>query len=109
MTGKTRTLQVADLISSTVVTAEGENLGKVVDMHLTGAPDYEITGLLVGRMGWLERLDIARLYFAGHRRSRPRQIPWSAVDRFERPRLILKPGYDPDAASTSGPPSAAGK
>ena len=108
MPASVRKVRAAELISSRVVTADGRELGKVVDLHLSAGPGYEVTELLIGPAGWLERLDIARLFSARIARSQPDRIPWSAVDRFERNRVILKPGHEGETRDHQSTPTMTG-
>ena len=85
-------VRIEDLIGSRVLTAEGDRVGRVVDLEVTPG-DYRVTALVLGRYGWLERLDIGKS-FAGRLmlRDSPSVIPWSAVARFEPWIVTLKPG-----------------
>lgn len=96
MSGLVRAVRIGDLISSEVVDADGHALGKVVDIRVTADGRYEVLELLVGSTGWLNRLDLGRLYFHVDI-PEPDHIPWSRVDRFENARIYLKRSADEPA------------
>lgn len=94
MTRPPATLCIEDLIGSRVVTAAGERLGPVVDVVVTPAPEYRVSGLELGRYGWLDRFALLRpLAHVLGPRAEPRIVPWEAVDRFEGGTLTLKSGH----------------
>lgn len=88
-------ITVEDLVGSTIVTAEGKHVGRIVEIRVSPGPDYRVVELLFGRYGWLDRLNLLRLI---HGKYRPivesERIPWDAVASFERFTVTLKPGYD---------------
>jgi sporulation protein YlmC with PRC-barrel domain len=86
------TISLADLIGSPVVTTADRCVGHVVDVELTSGPEYRVIGLICGRAGWLNRLDVS--HFLGEGR-RPVSIPWDSVERFEDLTVRLKPGSQP--------------
>lgn len=87
------TFFMEDLIGSKIVTAEGQEIGHVVDALISEGPEYCVTHLLYGRSGWLYRLHVFEpitqkfgLHVPSH------VIPWEAVERFERFTVTLKSG-----------------
>jgi len=67
-----------------VVTETGRSLGRCHDLRgeLTGSK-LRVTGLCVGRGGWLDRLGLG-----GH--DRHSTVPWSAVIRVEGKRIVVR-------------------
>jgi sporulation protein YlmC with PRC-barrel domain len=98
MTSLERGLRIGDLISSRVIDADGRNLGKVVDIRVTADGRYDVLELLVGSSGWLDRLNLGRLFRDIDIRE-PDHIPWNRVDRFENATIYLK---DPATESGTG-------
>lgn len=90
-----RHLLIEDLIGSKIVSADGRQVGHVVEVRVSPGPVHRILSLLYGRYGWLSRLHM-------HRSARntlglhvvPHEVPWEAVDRFERFTVWLKPDWD---------------
>lgn len=85
---------IEDLVGSRIVTADGAQVGRVVEIRVLSGPDYRVIELQFGRYGWLGRLNVLRLI---HGKYRPHAesdcIPWDAVASFERFIITLKPGY----------------
>jgi sporulation protein YlmC with PRC-barrel domain len=75
---------LSSLLRREVVTESGRSLGRCHDLRgeLT-ATRLRVTGLCVGRGGWLEHLGIR-----GH--DAHQTIPWSAVMRIETTRIIIR-------------------
>lgn len=84
-------VRVGDLVSSRVIDEDGRSLGKVVDLRVSADGRYEVLGLLVGSSGWLDRLNLGRLFHSVNIRE-PDHIPWSRVDRVERAKIYLGRG-----------------
>ena len=78
------------LLRREVVTESGRSLGRCQDLRgeLT-ASKLRVTGLCVGRGGWLERLGIG-----GH--DRHHTVPWSAVVRIEGKQIVVRDNALPD-------------
>ncbi len=91
-----RSLRLQSLVASTIVTADGRKLGRVVDIEVTQPPEFRVHALVYGKRGWLDRLGvlIPLAHFAG-RSGQPKTVPWDVVDRFEEFTITLKPGYEP--------------
>jgi sporulation protein YlmC with PRC-barrel domain len=75
---------LSSLLHRSVVTESGRSLGRCHDLRgeLT-ATKLRVTGLCVGRGGWLEHLGIR-----GH--DAHQTIPWSAVVRIEGKRIVIR-------------------
>jgi sporulation protein YlmC with PRC-barrel domain len=77
---------LSSLLRREVVTEGGRKLGKCYDVRaeLTGS-SLKVTGLCVGRAGWVE-------HFGMRRASRTRghdPVPWEAVVRIEGDRIVV--------------------
>ena len=91
-----QTLTIEDLVGSKVVTAEGKQVGRVIEVQVTPAPEYRVIGLDVGLTGWLERLHLlGRLVALRGTDIKRRTASWDDVDRYERFTVTLKPGREP--------------
>ena len=75
---------LTSLLRREVVTESGRSLGHCHDIRgeLTST-SLRLTGLCVGRGGWLDRLGIG-----GH--DRHDTIPWAAVVRIEGKRIVVR-------------------
>ena len=84
------TIRLADLIGSSVVDAEGNRIGHVVDLVVDRERDFALREIVVGSGGWIGRLNMQRALPKrfGHR-AKP-GIAWSDVDRIERQTIHLK-------------------
>lgn len=85
-------LSMEDLVGATIVDADGNEVGRVVDVETTIGPPMRVIGLVVGGFGWLHRLRVARRL----RRTLPGVaridvVPWEDVASWDRLRVILKP------------------
>lgn len=93
MKGMPSKMFIEDLIGSKVVTAEGQPLGRVVDIQITAGPYYEVIALILGEVAWLYRFNVLQPFvrrFGLH--LKPHVILWDAVKTFERFTVTLKPG-----------------
>lgn len=87
-----RTIRIGDLIGSTVVTADGQRVGRVADIAVTPRAPYAVTELDLGAAGWLERMGIARLFGVGpHDGREAHRVPWAEVAAFDGRTVTLKP------------------
>jgi len=67
-----------------VVTTSGRSLGRLHDLRgERTATSIRITGLCVGRGGWLAHLGVTR-------HDRHSVIPWDAVVRIEGKRIVVR-------------------
>ena len=80
-------LRVADLVGSRVEDASGRRIGRVVELEL--GPDWEVTALLVGAAGWLDRWNLPRV-LPRPKSGKGERVPWRRVARFEALRVRLK-------------------
>jgi hypothetical protein len=93
MSDARETLTIEELVGSKVVTAEGQQVGRVIDVQVTPGPEYRVIGLDVGLTGWLDRLHLlGRLGALRGTDITPRTASWDDVDRYERFTVTLKPG-----------------
>ena len=85
-------MNLSDLLGLDVHTESGEQLGHVHDVRaeLT-TRTLRIVGLVVGRVGLLERLGIGAPR-SGARISSHDVIPWSAVVRADRRGIVVRDG-----------------
>lgn len=88
-------MRLSELLGLEVRTESGENLGPVHDVRgeLTSR-SLKVTGLVVGKLGLLERLGLG----APESRARIRVhdlVPWSAVVRADRRGIVVKDGTTP--------------
>jgi sporulation protein YlmC with PRC-barrel domain len=89
-------MRLSDLLSLEVRTESGEKLGRVHDVRgeLT-TRSLKITGLVVGKIGLLERLGFGAPESTD--RVRPRDaVRWSAVVRADRRGVVVKDGTTPE-------------
>src|SRR5918911_239643 len=90
------TLTIEDLVGSKVVTAEGKQVGRVIEVQVTPGPEYRVIALEVGLSAWLARLHLlGRLGALRGTDIKPRTVSWDDVDRYERFTVTLKPGREP--------------
>ena len=91
--------RLSDLLGRTVVTEDGDRLGRAHDLRARRRGDeIEVTGIVVARRGVLERLGIGSS--ARRARGRPRAgaggvVAWEAVVRLERARIVVGEGTKP--------------
>jgi sporulation protein YlmC with PRC-barrel domain len=89
-------MKLSDLLSLEVRTESGEKVGRVHDVRgeLT-TRSLKITGLVVGKIGLLERLGVGAPESTD--RIRPRDaVPWTAVVRADRRGVVVKDGTTPE-------------
>jgi hypothetical protein len=88
-------MTVADLLGLVVRTESGESLGRVFDVRgELGARSLRVTGLVVGRLGLLERIGIGAPE-SGQRVRGHDVVPWSAVIRADRRGVVVRDGTRP--------------
>jgi sporulation protein YlmC with PRC-barrel domain len=80
-------VRVSELLGLRVRTESGDRLGRVHDVRaeLTSS-SLRVTGLVVGSLGIVERLGIARPHDV---------VPWSAVLRADRRGVVVRDGTTP--------------
>jgi hypothetical protein len=81
--------KITDILFAEIETEDGRRLGRVYDVRSDGEPECgfpnderPLDELLCGSPGLLEVL--------GFKKVEPRVIPWSAVKKNERGRLIVR-------------------
>ncbi len=83
---------VSALLGLRVATESGERLGRVHDVRAELTPrTLKVTGLVVGRVGLLERLGFGAPN-SGSRVRGQNVIPWSAVIRADRRGVVIRDG-----------------
>jgi sporulation protein YlmC with PRC-barrel domain len=88
-------MRFSELVNVRVRTESGEPVGRVHDLRaeLT-TRSLKVTGLVVGRLGLLERLGIGAPESGGRIRTRD-VVPWSAVVRADRRGIVVRDGTKP--------------
>ena len=90
---------MSDLLERVVVTESGEKLGRCFDVRgERTATALKVTGLVVGKRGYLERLGIgsSRGEATRHHKVWDKDVvPWDSVVRFERNHIVVKDGTRP--------------
>jgi hypothetical protein len=100
MSDALKILTIEDLVGSKVVTAEGKQVGRVIEVQVTPGPEYRVIAFDVGLSAWLDRLHLlGRLVALRGTDIKPRMASWDDVDRYERFTVILKPGREIRPAS----------
>jgi len=83
-------MRVTDLLGVPVRTESGESLGHVHDIRgELGARSLRVTGLVVGRLGLLERLGLGAPRTPLRVRTRD-VLPWSQVVRAGRRGVVVR-------------------
>jgi len=84
--------KITKLLSVKVVTEEGEYLGRVVDVRSEGDPEHgiqnkdrKITELLYGAKGLLQAIGLMR--------TEVKILPWKAVTRIGRGRIVVNKSH----------------
>jgi sporulation protein YlmC with PRC-barrel domain len=85
-------VRVSALLGLRVATESGDRLGRVHDVRAELTPrTCKVTGLVVGRVGFLERLGFGAP--ASDSRLRGHDVvPWSAVIRADRRGVVVRDG-----------------
>jgi sporulation protein YlmC with PRC-barrel domain len=83
-------VRLSDLLGLGVSTESGEQLGHVHDVcaDLTSS-SVKVNGLLVGKIGLLERLGLGAPH-TKFRRHGEDHVPWSAVIRVDRRGVVVR-------------------
>jgi len=75
---------LSSILRRQVVTDTGRSLGRCYDLRgELSATQLRVTGLCIGRRGWLEHLGIRD-------QKPPTVVPWSSVVRIEGRRIIVR-------------------
>lgn len=85
------TIRLAVLIGSQVVSADGAKHGKVVDAVISDDGTHQVTELVVGPGGWIERLSMGEVIRPYNVRQRRDRIAGNRIDRVENGTVYLKP------------------
>jgi len=85
-------MRFSDLIDRQVVTESGEHLGRAFDLRAALSPGrLEVTGIVVARRGFLERLGIVQLRaLRSHTRVGGDVVPWDAVVSVRGHRIVVR-------------------
>ena len=82
-------MRLSELIKLPVRTESGASLGRVYDVRGELTPrTLEVTGIVVGRLGLLERLGLGAPTSAARLRTRD-VIPWQDVIRADRRGIVV--------------------
>ena len=88
-------MKVSDLLGTSVRTESGERLGRVHDLRAELRPrTLKVTGLVVGKLGLLERLGIGPPTAAARIRTHD-VIAWTDVVRADRRGVVVRDGAKP--------------
>jgi sporulation protein YlmC with PRC-barrel domain len=89
-------VKISTLIGARVRTEGGERLGRVHDVRgELGPRSLKVTGLVVGKLGLLERLGLGAPGSGVRIRSRD-VVPWKDVVRADRRGVVVRRGPDQD-------------
>jgi sporulation protein YlmC with PRC-barrel domain len=98
--GPGRVTRLSELLDRQVVTESGRSFGRAFDVRgrWTGK-EVQVTALVVGRRGFLERLGIGPSQ--GERRRHHKTwthdtVPWEAVLRLQDGRIVVRDGTEPE-------------
>jgi sporulation protein YlmC with PRC-barrel domain len=88
-------VRLSELLGLPVRTESGDSLGRVHDVRGELSPrTLKVTGLVVGRLGLLERLGLGAPTSAVRLRTRD-VIPWKDVLRADRRGVVVRDGAEP--------------
>ena len=83
-------MRLTDFLNVQVITESGDKLGRVHDLRAERSPrTLNVTGLVVGKLGLLERLGVGAPESSARIRTQD-VIPWSAVVRAERREVVVR-------------------
>jgi sporulation protein YlmC with PRC-barrel domain len=83
-------IRLSELLGARVRTESGQRLGRVRDVRAEQKPrSAVITGLVVGRIGLVERLGLGAPESSGHTLRRD-VVQWSAVIRAHRDGVVVR-------------------
>ncbi len=82
-------VRLGELLGAPVRTEDGESLGRLFDLRAElGKHSLRVTGIVVGKGGFLERLGLGAPT-AGKRIRTHDMIPWSSVVRADRRGIVV--------------------
>ena len=88
-------MKLSDILGLRVSTESGETLGHVHDVRADLASrSVNVKGILVGRIGLLERLGLGAPH-STFRRHGQDLVPWSAVVRVDRRGVVVRDDAKP--------------
>jgi sporulation protein YlmC with PRC-barrel domain len=91
-------VRLSDVLGLEVRTESGERLGSVHDIRAEfGTRSLEVTGIVVGGLGLLERMGIGAPTSAARIRARD-VIPWREVVRADRRGVVVRDRTTPTAS-----------
>jgi sporulation protein YlmC with PRC-barrel domain len=83
-------MRLTDFLNVHVITESGDELGRVHDLRAERVPrTLKVTGLVIGKLGLLERLGVGAPESGARIRTQD-VIPWSAVVRADRRRVVVR-------------------
>jgi len=83
-------MRLTDFLNVQVITESGDKLGRVHDLRAERSPrTLNVTGLVIGKLGLLERLGVGAPESGARIRTQD-VIPWSAVVRADRRRVVVR-------------------
>jgi len=83
-------MRLTDFLNVQVITESGDTLGRVHDLRAERSPrTLNVTGLVIGKLGLLERLGVGAPESGARIRTQD-VIPWSAVVRADRRRVVVR-------------------
>jgi sporulation protein YlmC with PRC-barrel domain len=83
-------MRLTGFLNVQVITESGDKLGRVHDLRAERSPrTLNVTGLVVGKLGLLERLGVGAPESGARIRTQD-VIPWSAVVRADRRRVVVR-------------------
>jgi sporulation protein YlmC with PRC-barrel domain len=83
-------MRLTGLLNVQVITESGDKLGRVHDLRAERSPrTLNVTGLVVGKLGLLERLGVGSPESGARIRTQD-VIPWSAVVRADHRRVVVR-------------------
>jgi sporulation protein YlmC with PRC-barrel domain len=83
-------MRLTGFLNVQVITESGDKLGRVHDLRAERSPrTLNVTGLVVGKLGLLERLGVGAPESSARIRTQD-VIPWSAVVRADRRRVVVR-------------------
>jgi len=83
-------MRLTDFLNVRVITESGDKLGRVHDLRAERSPrTLNVTGLVIGKLGLLERLGVGAPESGARIRTQD-VIPWSAVVRADRRRVVVR-------------------
>ena len=90
--------RLSDLLDRAVVTESGEKLGRCFDVRAERkGSKLEVTGLVVGTRGFLERFGIGSSRGEAKRHHKvwaQDAVPWKAVVRLESDHIVVEDGTE---------------